>query len=114
MVLLVRDLFHPIDDFAVEPFLKGDVRHRRRRGSPVPVLLTRREPYHITRSNLLDWAAFTLDPTAPCRYDKRLTEWMRMPGGPGTRLEGYAGSRDECRIGCLKQRIDSHSAGKPL
>src|SRR5579872_112715 len=114
MVLLVRDVLQPIDDFAVELFLKRDVRHRGGRGSTMPVLLTWREPYHITGSNLLHQPTFTLNPAAPGGHDKRLTEWVRMPGSPGTRLESHAGTRHKCRIGCLKQGIDSHCAGEPF
>jgi hypothetical protein len=35
-VLFVADSFHPIDHFAVERFLNGDVRHGRRWRSAVP------------------------------------------------------------------------------
>ena len=35
LVLFVTDLFHPLNRLAVELFLNGDVRHRRRRrGAP--------------------------------------------------------------------------------
>src|SRR6266542_2325113 len=56
-VLFVADLFHPVHRLAVELFLNGDVRHGRGRRGAVPVLLTRREPYHVARPNLLDRAA---------------------------------------------------------
>jgi hypothetical protein len=38
--------------------------------------------------------------------DQRLAEWMRVPGGPGARLEGDAGAGGARRIGRLEQRID--------
>ncbi len=38
-VLLVADVSHPIDHFAVLPFLNGDVRHRGGRRGAMPVLL---------------------------------------------------------------------------
>jgi hypothetical protein len=46
-VLLVTDLFHPVDNLAVELLLNSDVRQGRGRRSPMPVLLAGREPYHI-------------------------------------------------------------------
>src|SRR5262245_8016535 len=56
-VLFVADLFHPIGDLAVEPFLNGDVRHRARGRGAVPVLFAGREPDHVARPNLLDGPA---------------------------------------------------------
>ena len=40
-VLLVADLFHPVDNLAVELFLNGDVRHGSGRRGPVSALLAR-------------------------------------------------------------------------
>jgi len=57
---------------------------------------------NITRVDFLDWSSFALDPAAACGDDESLTEGMRMPGRPGTRLKGYAGTSNKCRIGCLK------------
>jgi len=102
LVLLVTDLFHPVDNLAVELFLNGDVRHGRGWRGPMPVLLAGREPDHITGPDLFDRSAFVLDPSAASRNDESLTEWMRMPCSPRTRLESYAGTLNECRIGCLK------------
>src|SRR4051812_44846540 len=56
-VLLVADLLHPIDDLAVEPFLNGDMRHGRGRCGPMPMLLARREPDHVTRPDRVNGAA---------------------------------------------------------
>src|ERR1700722_14770058 len=80
-VLFVADVLHPIHRLAVQPFLNGDVRHGRRRRSPVPVLLSRREPDPISGVNLLDRAALPLHPSAAGRHNKRLPEGMGMPGG---------------------------------
>src|SRR5712692_8193543 len=113
-ILLVADLFHPVDNFPVELFLNGDVRHGRGRRSPMPVLLAGREPDHITGPDLLDRPAFALNPAAASRDDESLTEWMRVPCSPRARLEGYAGTLNKCRIGCLKERIDPYSASEPL
>src|SRR5437867_2677589 len=63
-VLFVADGLHPVDGLALETFVNGDVRHRRRRRSAVPVLLSRREPDHVTRSDLLDRPSPALRATA--------------------------------------------------
>ena len=39
LVLFVADLFHPVNRFAVELFLNGDVRHGRGRRSTMPILV---------------------------------------------------------------------------
>src|SRR5262250_2888093 len=101
-VLLVTDLFHPVDNLTFELFLNGDVRHGRGRHGPMPVLLAGREPDHITGPDLLDRSAFALDPAAASRDDESLTEWMRMPCRPCARFESYAGTLNECRIWRLK------------
>ena len=79
-ILLVTDLFHPVDNLAVELFLNGDVRHhgRGRRG-PMPVLLAGREPDHVTRPNFLNRASPALDPAATRREDESLTEDTLRP-----------------------------------
>ena len=89
---MVTDLFHPVDNLAVEIFLNGNMRHSRRRGGAMPVLLAGREPDHITGPDLLDRSAFALNPAAAGRDDESLTEWMRVPCSPRARLEGYAGT----------------------
>src|ERR1700739_3516101 len=66
-VLLVGDLFHPIDHLAIQFFLDCYMRHCRGRRGTVPVLLARREPDHVARPDLLDGAAFTLSPAAAGR-----------------------------------------------
>jgi hypothetical protein len=49
--LFVADLFHPVNRFAVELFLNGDVRHGRGWRGAVPMLLARREPDYVSRSD---------------------------------------------------------------
>src|SRR3954451_24430278 len=92
-VLLVAHMLQPIDHLPVEPLLDGDVRHRRRGRRPVPVLLARREPDHITRPYFLDRASLPLDPAAAGRDDERLTQRVRVPGraAPGLEGDGVAG-----------------------
>src|SRR3954447_19198505 len=87
-VLLVAHVLQPIDHLPVEPLLDGDVRHRRRGRRPVPMLLARREPDHVTRSYFLDRASLPLDPAAAGRDDERLTQGVGMPGRPAPGLEG--------------------------
>ena len=113
-VLPVTDLFHPIDNLAVELFLNGDVRHGRRRRGAVPVLFAGREPDHITRPDLLDRAAFALGPAAAGRHDESLAKRMLVPGCPGARLEGDAGALNKRRIRRVKKRIDTYRASEPL
>ena len=92
-VLLVCDLFHPIDNLAVElPLLDGDVRHGRGCRGAMPVLLVRREPDHIAGMNLLHRSAFALSPATAGGDDEGLTERVGMPCGSRARFEGYAGA----------------------
>ena len=59
-VLLVADLFHPVDSLPVELFLNGDMSHGGGRHGTMPMLLTRREPDHITWPNFFNRAIPTL------------------------------------------------------
>jgi hypothetical protein len=101
-VLLVTNLFPPVDNLAVECFLNCDVRHGRGRDGPMPMLLAGWEPDHITAPDLFDLSAFALRPAAASRHDEGLTERMRMPRGPRTGLESYAGPLHKCGIWRLK------------
>jgi hypothetical protein len=83
-------------------------------GCPVPALLAGGEPNHIPRSDFLDCAAVALRPTAACGDCQRLAERMRMPCNPRTRLERNACALNQCRVGRLKQRVDTHCATKPF
>src|SRR5437867_8617040 len=88
LILFVTDLFHPVDDFTVELFLNGDMRHGCGWRSAMPMLLAGRKPDHIAWPDFVDRAALALNPAKPRRDDQRLTEWMCMPGGTGARFEG--------------------------
>src|SRR6516225_3773455 len=57
MVLLITDLFHPVSRLTVELFHNGDVRHGCGWRGAMPMLLTRRDPDHVPRPNLLDRTA---------------------------------------------------------
>ena len=101
-VLFVADLFHPVDGFAVELLLNGDVRHRRRGRRPMPMLFARRKPDHVARPNFLDRPTPSLRPAAAGRHDQGLTERVRMPCRPGSRLEGDAGANSPRRLGACQ------------
>src|SRR5436309_8153750 len=70
LVLLVGDLFHPVDRLAVELLHNGDVRHGRDCRGAVPMLLTRRAPDHVTGADLSDRASPALNQAAPSRDDQ--------------------------------------------
>ena len=76
----------------------------------MPVFLAGRKPDHITGSDFLDSPAFALSPAAASRNDESLSEGMRVPCSPRTRLERHARTLNKRRIGCLKKLIDSYGA----
>lgn len=80
----------------------------------MPVLLSRREPNHVTRVNLLDRTTLPLSPSAARRHDQGLSEGMGMPGRPGSRFECDARTSNKGRVGRLKERVDTDGTGKPL
>src|SRR6266478_42987 len=112
-ILLVTDLFHPIDVFAVEPFGNSDMRHRGRRRRAVPVLLTRRKPDDIAGTDFLDRSVLALNPAKAGRDDEGLTERMGMPHGAGARLEGDLTATEARGVTYLKHRVHANSPGKP-
>jgi hypothetical protein len=87
-VLLVADLLQPIHILAVERFLDGDMRHRRRRRRAMPMLQTRRKPDDVPWPDLLDGPALALNPPETGGGDQNLAERMAVPRGSGTRFEG--------------------------
>src|SRR6266481_5717349 len=56
-VLFVADLFHPVNDFAIESFLNRDMRHGCGWRCTMPVLNTSRNPNDIPLANHLNRAA---------------------------------------------------------
>src|SRR2546425_4579021 len=113
-VASVADLLHPVHGLATELFLNGDVRHGSGHRGAVPMLLTRRNPDHVTGPNLLDWPSPALREARAGRHDQGLAERVRVPGRPGASLERDTGTEHAGRIGGLEQRIDAHRAGEPL
>src|SRR5271170_3433912 len=63
-VLLVGDLFQPVDGYAVQRFLNGDMGHRGCRARAMPMFLAGRKPDDIPRPDFLDGAAKALRPAA--------------------------------------------------
>jgi len=113
-VLLDADLFHPVNDLAVELFLYGDVRHGRGWRSAVPVLLAGREPDNITMPDLLDRTAFALSPAEARGHDERLPKRMRMPCISCTGFEGHNSALNKRRIRRLEKQMDTHPPSEPL
>src|SRR5438093_11371767 len=111
-VLFIADVLHPLDDFSVERFLNGDMRHRAARRSAVPMRLVRRKPNDITGPDFLDRSAFALRPAKAGSDDQRLTQGMRMPRRACTRLECNARAAHTRRFGRLEKRVNAHRAGK--
>src|SRR6476619_5624891 len=79
LVFFVANFFQPFDDLAVERFLNGDVRHCSGWRGAVPMLLTRRAPDHVARSNFDFWSTFALHPTAPGGDDEGLPKRVEVP-----------------------------------
>src|SRR6266704_3185698 len=112
-VLLVADLFLPVDVVAVERFRNGDMRHRGRRCGAVPVLLAGWKPDDIAGTDFFDRSALALRPAKAGRDDEGLTERMGVPRGAGAGLEGDVTTADACRLAHLKHRVDADRAGEP-
>src|ERR1700744_5246247 len=113
-ILVVGDFFHPIDDFAVERFRNGDMRHRCCWSRAMPMLLGRRKQDHIAGPDLLNWTALALRPAAASYDDQRLTQRGGMPCSSSAGFECDAGAGRARRSVCLKQGIDPYRAGKPI
>src|SRR5207244_3700947 len=54
LVVLIADVFQPLNRLAIELFLDGNVRHRGRERGTVPMFLAGSEPDDIARPDLLD------------------------------------------------------------
>src|SRR3954465_12712908 len=113
-ILLVDYVLHPGDNFAVQIFLNGDVRHSGCGRRAVPVLLAGRKPHHIARMQLFDWSAFTLRPSATRSHDQRLPEWMRVPCRASAGLKSDVRALNTRRFWGLKQWINSYRASEPI
>src|SRR5216684_7620907 len=112
-VLLVADLFHPVDVLAVERFRNSDMRHRGRRCRAVPVLLAGWKPDDVAGTDFFDRSALALHPAKARRDDEGLTERMGVPRGAGAGLESDVTTADACRFSHLKHRVHADRAGEP-
>src|SRR5436305_13311974 len=107
MILLVGDVFQPVNDLAVELFLNGDVCHTRFWRGSVPVLFTGRKPDDIAWANLLDWATCALHPSTARCNDESLSKRMCVPRSSRTRFEGHDGALNKRRIRRLQEGMDA-------
>nr|WP_223300926.1 hypothetical protein [Oscillatoria nigro-viridis] len=80
----------------------------------MPVLLARREPDRVPWPNLLDRSAPALCETAASPHDRGLSQRVRVPGCPITRLERDTGTKCACSIVRLEQGVNADSGGKIL
>src|SRR2546430_17233134 len=64
LVLLIADVFHPVDNFSIELFLNGDVRHGGGWGGAGPVLFTGGETGDVTGGDFLKLPSLLLGPNA--------------------------------------------------
>src|SRR5689334_7339061 len=101
-VLLVADFLHPANSLAIEQLLDGDVSHRRRRRSAMPVFQSRRKPHHVAWADLFDRPALALYPAESRRHNQRLTKRMRVPRRARAGLERDLRGADTGRLGSLK------------
>src|SRR3989442_1060893 len=78
------------------------------------MLLTRRNPDHVTGPNLLERPSPAPREAAANRHDQGLAQRVRVPCCPGAGLERDTGTEHACRIGGLEQRVYTYCAGEPL
>src|SRR5687767_2943579 len=90
VVLLRGDVFQPVHRLTIELFLDRDVRHRRSRRCPMPMLLPWCNPHDVARPNLLDGPTPALRATKAGGDDQRLAERVRVPRRAGAWLERHA------------------------
>src|SRR6266478_7357075 len=112
--LLVGNLLHPFDHLPILLFLNSDVCHGSGLRGAMPVLLTGREPDHVSGPDLLDRSTFALSPAAARRDDQSLAERMSVPCSSRARLERNASPLNKGGIGCPKKRIDTNRPSEPL
>lgn len=72
-VLLVSHRLHPVSVFTLDRFGDGEVRHRSRFSSAMPVAFSACTGDDITRPDLGSGASLALRPSDTCQYDESLT-----------------------------------------
>ena len=80
----------------------------------MPMLLTRLDPNHVARLNLLDGATPALHQTGTGYHDQSLAQRMSVPRGTGVGLERDTGTYCTGRSVPLKQGINAYIASEIL
>jgi len=106
-VLLVGDLFHPFNVFAVEGSRDGDMRHRGGGRGSAPMLYLWRAPDHVARPDLLNFAFPFPGSSNAGGHEQVLSCRVNVPGGSGPRLEGDIGAGKGRRILCREQGVNT-------
>lgn len=114
LVLLAADLFQPVNHFAIEVFLNGNVRYDRGGRGALSVFLAGRKPYQVGGMNLLNWAAFARRASTAGGHDERLSQRMSVPGGAGAGFKRDVGNGHAGGSRGLHQTINIYIAREPL
>src|SRR5437016_1551127 len=80
----------------------------------MPMLLTGRDPDHVTWANFLDRTSPALHPAASSSDDEGLTQRVRVPCCPSAGLERDTRAERAGWMVCLEQGVNTYSAGKIL
>src|SRR2546425_10846071 len=115
-VASVADLLHPVHGLATELFLNGDVRHGSGHRGAVPMLLTRRNPDHVTGPNLLERPSPAPREAAANRHDQGLAQRVRVhavraPGSNVTLAPSTRAGLGASNRGSIRTVPVNHSAG---
>jgi len=113
-ILIVGDMFEPVDGAAVEFFLDGEVGQGGGGRGAVPMFFAWLEPDDVAGPDFLDRAAPPLGPAAAFHHDERLPERMRMPSRPCPRLERHADRGDPRGLRRVEEPLDADRAGEVL
>ena len=114
LVLLITNLLHPFNGFAIELFLDGEVGHGGGCRSAVPVFFAGWKPDDVAGPDVLDGAAPALGESSTGGDDEGLAERMSVPCGAGAGLEGDAGTDGARGCGRREQGINAHGAREPI
>jgi hypothetical protein len=105
-------VLQPLDGFAVELFLNGDVGHRRGWRGAVPVLFAGSKPDYISGMDFLDGPAPALRTTAARGDNKGLAERVRMPRGARAGFKGDVSADYASGFRRIEKRINPYGAGE--
>ena len=103
-------MFRPIRVLSVKLLHNGNVGHRRGWRGAVPMFLAGRNPDNVAWPDFLHRSAPKLNSAATCCHDQSLAQWMGVPCGTRSALEGHAGAYDACRIGRAERGVNPHRA----